>query len=253
MWNTHTGECLHTLQHNHIVRAVAFDPSTAPNFLATGGFEKKLRVFDLSSPSASSPPVSSGATDGTNVGSTSASSYEVGAGVHSGNIKSVVWGPDQHVIITAADDKKIRWWDLRQTEPIHTFTLEGNLGSCELNTISGRRNGPSSILAVGAGKHAYFFSGSTPGQLIATHKTPHEIASLAINFEEKRFITGSTADTWVRVYDFNDGKELNVHKGHHGPVWSTSFSPDGKLYATGSEDGTVKLWKLCKEPYGLWR
>ena len=234
------------------MRAVAFAPGESSSFLATGGYEKKLRLFDLAAPSlnslssTSSPVSPNGTAQGT-------SPYEIGAGVHEGIIKSIVWGPDNNIITTAADDKVIRWWDIRMKDPVAKYNLDGALGSCELSTAPRAESYEKSVLSVAAGKTAYFFSGSVPGQLMSKHKTAHEIASVAINHEAKRFVTGSSADTWVRVYDFNDGNELNVHKGHHGPVWSTSFAPDGKLYATGSEDGTIKLWKFCNEAYGLWK
>jgi WD40 repeat protein len=70
------------------------------------------------------------------------------------------------------------------------------------------------------------------------------VSSVALHQQTRRFITGGSSDTWVRVYDYDSEQELEVYKGHHGSIWSVSFSPDGKLYATGSEDGTIKL--VCK-------
>ena len=167
--------------------------------------------------------------------------------MHEGTIKSIVWGHDPNILITACDDKQIRWWDLRTRSPISTYALDGPIGTCELNSLF------TPTLSIAAGKSVYFFAGNQPGQLLKMVKTPHEVASVALHADGGRFITGGGGDTWVRVYDIDEEKELEVHKGHHGPIWSVSFSPDGKLYATGSEDGTVKMWKFCREPYGLWR
>jgi serine-threonine kinase receptor-associated protein len=251
VWDTHSGECLHTLQHSHIVRAVTFSPGRSPTLVATGGFEKKLRIFDISQ-IVRSNEASPQDSDYVPPNAVTAPSWELGEGVHQGTIKSVVWGPDQNTLITAADDKVVRWWDIRQKGVIASYTLDGPLGSCELNKSS-TGLASNSVLSVGAGKTAYFFSGTTPGQLITSFRIEPEIASVAVDLNEEKFVVGSSSDTWVHVYSFKDGQEINYQKGHHGPIWSVSFSPDAKLYATGSEDGTIKLWKHCSESYGLWR
>ncbi|KAH0537470.1 hypothetical protein FGG08_005733 [Glutinoglossum americanum] len=252
VWDTHTGETIHTLQHAHIVRAVAFPTNPHPTILATGGAEKKLRIFDLSrsttaSPASPLPPGNNSAA--TNGAAATTPSYEIGPNVHNGTIKSIVWGTDSNILVTAADDKIVRWWDLRSRSPISTFEVDGPIGSCELDINSGAPG----ILSIAAGKTVYFFDGMETRQLLKSVKTPYEVASVALHAESGRFVTGGSGDTWVRVYDYESEKELDVYKGHHGPIWSVSFSPGGKLYATGSEDGTIKLWKFCSHPYGLWR
>jgi serine-threonine kinase receptor-associated protein len=226
-------------------------PGDKPSLVATGGFEKQLRIFDLGKTSSGDPLSPESATAPPKP---AAPSYEIGAGVHQAAIKSIIWGPDRNVLISAADDKVVRWWDIRtHSQPIKTFTLEGPLGSCEMNTLTNPIGSSRSTISVAAGKSAYFFSSTKPADLEAVHKTQHEIASVAVNTMDEKFVTGGSGDTWVRVYDFQTGKELNIYKGHHGPVWSTAFSPDGKICATGSEDGTIKLWKFANDAYGLWR
>jgi WD40 repeat protein len=41
-----------------------------------------------------------------------------------------------------------------------------------------------------------------------------------------------------------EGKLIKTLNGHHGPVLSVSFSPDGQTLASASDDNTIILWNL---------
>jgi serine-threonine kinase receptor-associated protein len=64
-----------------------------------------------------------------------------------------------------------------------------------------------------------------------------------------KFIVGGS-DLYVYLYSitYHNGNEatvteLDCYKGHHGPIRCLRYSPNGTTFASGSEDGTIRLWQ----------
>lgn len=215
VWDTHTGELLYILQHDHIVRAIAY-PFDNSGMIATGGFEKKLRIFDLQEQKPTTTPGVNGADPTvTPVTIPTSMAFEIGEGTHTQPIKFIAWAIDPNVLITASGDT-LRWFDLPTRRCIRAERLDAEIKSCELVSLAARYSSPTDIggglpvLAVAAGKTVYFWGGERADIELKRMTLPHGIASVGLDLRGKKFVAGEEPGTWAHVYRWEDASEIGM-------------------------------------------
>uniref|UniRef100_A0A2N9FQP2 Serine-threonine kinase receptor-associated protein n=1 Tax=Fagus sylvatica TaxID=28930 RepID=A0A2N9FQP2_FAGSY len=212
VWDALTGDELHSFEHKHIVRASAFSEDT--HLLLTGGIEKILRIYDLNRPDASPREVDKSP----------------------GSVRTVAWlHSDQTILSSCTDMGGVRLWDVRSGQIVQTLETKSSVTSAEVSQ-DGR------YITTADGSTVKFWDANYFG-LVKSYNMPCtvESASLEPKYGNK-FIAGGE-DMWIRVFDFHTGDEIACNKGHHGPVHCVRFSPGGESYASGSEDGTIRIWQ----------
>ena len=216
IWDAITGDELCELKHKHIVRAA--DWSVDARQVMTGGKEAKVRLFDLAKLEAE-PRIFTG---------------------HSAFVK-VVKASGEHCVLSGGDDKVLCLWDTRTLDEGHRLTFDGSVNNVELSA-DGR------MMTVAAGNEVSFWE--TGGYacvkrfaLETINANGYGVNTATLHPEQKAFVAAG-GNFWVYVHDFETGAELQCNKGHHGPVYAVRFTPDGKRYASGGDDGTIRIWNF---------
>ncbi|XP_077294830.1 serine-threonine kinase receptor-associated protein wmd [Arctopsyche grandis] len=221
LWDAVSGDIIHTFEHEHIVKSVNF--SEADKYLVTASNEKLLRVFDLNRPE--------------NVLQTFSG--------HTSGIRHVSFFRNDSALVSAGDDNTVRVWDRNSGMEVQKIEFPSVPNSLEVS-----RDG--TIVTIAHGSKVCFLN-SNSLEKIAEVTVPTNCYSASLHPDKKVFVCGGE-DLNVYKFDFATGEEIEFNKGHFGPVHCIRFSPDGELYASGSEDGTVRMWQtFVGRSYGLWR
>ncbi|KAG6851329.1 hypothetical protein H0H93_005727 [Arthromyces matolae] len=172
--------------------------------------------------------------------------------------KDVEW-VDENTFATCGADRVIHIIRVHDSEPIKTLTGHGN----EINQI---KCSPSSthlasccddmtarvwnIEKLGVNDSIPGFVTSDPASHPATvlHGHRHSVSAIAWcpdpTIGPHPLLATSSFDCTARLWDSVTGKCLKVLTDHKRPVYTLTFSPDGRWLATGSGDGMLHIYSV---------
>jgi len=231
IWESNTGRELQSFPHKTPVRSVGFGLGEKQFLTVTDqvlGFLPTINVWDYQE--RHSKPV-----------------IEI-TGKNEAKILQAVWAPLNREIITANEDGTVRVYDIRtggQTKVItdhQKAVMHITFSKNQLLFATASKDGTSKLYDTKTFAHLKTFTTGRPINAVSISPIREEI--IVGGGQAAETVTTSRVDNAqfrVRFYHLIFEEELASVQGHFGPVNILSYSPDGKSFASGGEDGYVRI------------
>jgi WD40 repeat protein len=158
---------------------------------------------------------------------------------------SVVFSPDGKTLASAADDGTIRLWDAATGQEIRTIQQSADCAvfSPDGKTLASAGSGLQ-LWEVATGRLIREFQGGPSWASVVFSPDGRSLASAT---SQTRGANGYVNVVWL--WDVATGQQIctfpETRREPADAVYALSYSPDGKAVASGSDDGTIRLWEAA--------
>jgi translation initiation factor 3 subunit I len=168
-------------------------------------------------------------------------------------VTTAVWGPLDETLITGHDNGDISKWDSKTGKRLMCLRSSENTHTAAVTDIQMNK---TQTLFITASKDTWSKLFDVEDfKVLKVYKTERPVNSAAISPLKDHVLTGGGQDARsvtttggakqgkfeARFFHMIFEEKLGTVKGHFGPINSVAFTPDGKSYASGGEDGYIRL------------
>ncbi|MCA8950482.1 MAG: TIR domain-containing protein [Planctomycetes bacterium] len=182
-------------------------------------------------------------------------------------VNAVAWSRDGTKLV-AASDGELSLWDVLSQTRLWSAAVDCGYGVCwslledelfvatlnerhrvaadgkKIDEFVGRSTAVATSPAAGRVAYAMYDDSVALGHGNSTRLAGHGARVWTIRWASEEQLISASGDATIRVWDVARGVASRVLEGHTKDVLSISISPCGRILASKSMDGTVRLWRL---------